>query len=261
MIKTSLLKVEHNILPIIELMQLLSADKILPCVDNDATTMTTAIDQPRYADFAKRLNQLMMQSDAPIKTVNDLKNVIGVSYEMARRYTLGTAKPRDEKLEKIAAAFAVSIGFLDHGEQSQELPKFDNNVSPYPMPKTKRVPLISWVQAGNWANKPMDEGEYQYVLSMFDTGSRGYALLVDGESMMPRYQHKDILFVNPDLPAEVGRRVIASCTNGTTFKELAMGDGGQMVLKALNEHWQPRYTPLEPDCHVLGVVVGSVRPE
>ena len=57
------------------------------------------------------------------------------------------------------------------------------------------------------------------------------------------------------------RRVIAVCAEGVTFKELAVGDAGKLVLKALNEQWHPRYMPLDETCYIIGVVVGSVRPE
>ena len=52
-----------------------------------------------------------------------------------------------------------------------------------------------------------------------------------------------------------------SCAEGVTFKELAVGDAGKLVLKALNEQWHPRYMPLDETCYIIGVVVGSVRPE
>lgn len=38
-----------------------------------------------------------------------------VTYEMARRYTLGTAKPRDEKLIRIAEWLNVPPAWLDYG--------------------------------------------------------------------------------------------------------------------------------------------------
>ncbi|MCE6342381.1 peptidase S24, partial [Acinetobacter baumannii] len=84
----NLLKVERNILPKIELVQLKIDSKILPTVEKKPILM----DDAKYKDFADRLNALMKAKDSPIKTINELKNAIGVSYEMARRYTLGSAK-------------------------------------------------------------------------------------------------------------------------------------------------------------------------
>ncbi len=112
-----LLKVEHNILPKIELAQALKVDILLPTVENSALVMSNDNSTAKYADFAERLNKLMRQTDSPIKTVRDLQAVAGVTYEMARRYTLGAAKPRDERLEKIAQGFDVSTSYLDHGDE------------------------------------------------------------------------------------------------------------------------------------------------
>lgn len=65
-----------------------------------------------HSDFAVRLNKLMKNNNF---TINDLKNVSKVTYEMARRYTLGTAKPRDQKMIKIANWLSVSPAYLDYG--------------------------------------------------------------------------------------------------------------------------------------------------
>ena len=76
---------------------------------------SNSIDDAKHQDFADRLNKLMKTPDSPITSVNELKEAIGVTYEMARRYTLGTAKPRDEKLKALADIFNIDISYLDHG--------------------------------------------------------------------------------------------------------------------------------------------------
>lgn len=188
---------------------------------------------------------------------------IGVSGPAVSQWENDQTFPEEVLWAKLAEVLECDIKYILHGDDpSQGNRAWDLNVSQVSLPKQNLVPLISFVQAGDWNNDQQHyNGEHEYVQSVFDTGPRGYALQVEGESMMPRYHPKDIIFINPDLAPEVGRRVIASCTNGSTFKELATGDNGQLMLKALNDHWTPRYMPLEPDCHIIGVVVGSIRPE
>ncbi|MGL9720123.1 LexA family transcriptional regulator [Symbiopectobacterium sp.] len=70
------------------------------------------VEENKYQDFADRLNALMTKKDIKI---GELQKVSGVSYEMARRYTLGIAKPRQDKMLKMANYFDVSVAFLDHG--------------------------------------------------------------------------------------------------------------------------------------------------
>jgi transcriptional regulator with XRE-family HTH domain len=48
-------------------------------------------------------------------SVKQLSQAGQVTYEMARRYTLGTAKPRDEKLIRIAEWLNVPPAWLDYG--------------------------------------------------------------------------------------------------------------------------------------------------
>ncbi|WP_303756997.1 helix-turn-helix domain-containing protein [Enterobacter kobei] len=67
----------------------------------------------KHHDFANRLTEEMRRQR---RSVKDLSLACDVTYEMARRYTLGTAKPRDEKLQKIADWLNVQAAWLDYGE-------------------------------------------------------------------------------------------------------------------------------------------------
>ncbi len=78
--------------------------------------MTANVLVVRYADFAQRLTTLMAADGSAIPSVTALKNTLEVTYEMARRYTLGQAKPRDGKLTLLAEALGTTPAYLDHGE-------------------------------------------------------------------------------------------------------------------------------------------------
>jgi transcriptional regulator with XRE-family HTH domain len=66
----------------------------------------------KHQDFADRLNLEMSKKNLSVK---QLSLAGQVTYEMARRYTLGTAKPRDEKLIRIAEWLNVPPAWLDYG--------------------------------------------------------------------------------------------------------------------------------------------------
>lgn len=68
---------------------------------------------PSNTAFAERLNLAMNRAGLEI---SDLSKQSEISYEMIRRYTLGIAKPREGKLQKIANALGVRAGWLDYGE-------------------------------------------------------------------------------------------------------------------------------------------------
>lgn len=71
------------------------------------------VEESKYPEFAARLTQAMREAGL---SVTDIKNGVGVTYEMARRYTLGTAKPRDEKLKALAQLLGKTSAWLAYGD-------------------------------------------------------------------------------------------------------------------------------------------------
>ncbi len=80
----------------------------MPC----ALNLLLMVEDAKYKDFADRLNKSLQEQSIGVKELSEFS---GVSYEMARRYTLGTAKPRDEKMIRIADRLAVSLLILITG--------------------------------------------------------------------------------------------------------------------------------------------------
>lgn len=254
----SLLKVEYNILPKIELVQLKIRDKILPSVENGKSKMS----EPKYLDFSIRLKDLMESEGSTIKTVNQLKDAIGVTYEMARRYTLGTAKPREEKLKVLAEVLNTDIGYLDHGT------KFDNNVdlSQKISLEGRPVPVISWVAAGSFSSIETvlrDAEVDEHLPPNKDCGKNGYGLVVTGYSMAPKFYPEDRIYVNPDFQVcdlKTNDLVIVACAGDTeaTFKKLIV-EGSVKFLEPLNPDWPDKIIKLSDDCKLVGKVVGMYR--
>ncbi|EPF72583.1 hypothetical protein GCM10025882_32090 [Acinetobacter gyllenbergii] len=251
-----LLKVEDNIQLKIELVQPKIQDKILPYVENGQVSMP----QPKYLDFANRLKELMEKEGSTIKTVNQLKDTIGVTYEMARRYTLGTAKPREEKLQTLANSFNIDISYLDHGTS------LETNISnPFPV-AGRLVPVISWVQAGTWTcteGVPAGTQFEEWLPPNPKCGKNGYGLEVVGESMLPDFRPSDKIYVNPDFQIsdlKTGDLVIVACDGETeaTFKKLIVESNG-MYLEPLNPKWLEKIMELREGCKLVGKVVGLYR--
>jgi len=118
-----------------------------------------------------------------------------------------------------------------------------------------KVPLISYVAAGNWAdavdNLSPGDAE-QWVDTTVPVKRHTYALRVEGDSMEPRFPNGAILIVEPEAEPKNGSFVIVR-QNGTdaTFKQL-VADGGMWYLKPVN----PRYPIMQlgPDAVLCGVV-------
>lgn len=138
-----------------------------------------------------------------------------------------------------------------------------SNVSP--VQERKRVPLISWVQAGSWSEvqDTFAAGEADHWERAFSSSpsESAFALVVEGESMTSPYPGElsfpsgTIIIVDPGRSAGAGDYVVAKDVNTqhATFKRLAY-DGGRWYLKPLN----PSYPTIEiddPAMRVIGRVI------
>ncbi|MDU1061653.1 MAG: hypothetical protein E7A34_00250 [Leclercia adecarboxylata] len=98
-----------------------------PCI----TFLPMVEKNSKHHDFAERLSAEMGRKRLSVK---DLSQACDVTYEMARRYTLGTAKPRDEKIERIAKWLDVEPSWLEYGDSSmkseQQAPSFTSDSQP-----------------------------------------------------------------------------------------------------------------------------------
>ena len=137
------------------------------------------------------------------------------------------------------------------------------NVSP--AQERKRVPLISWVQAGTWSEvqDTFAPGEADHWESAFSSspGDHAFALVVKGDSMKSPYPGElsfppgTIIIVDPDRASNAGDYVVAKDvdTQQATFKQLHH-DGGRWYLKPLN----PAFPTMEiddPSVRVIGRVI------
>ncbi len=131
-----------------------------------------------------------------------------------------------------------------------------------------KVPLISWVQAGAWCDATINVDAYaaeRWLSCPVPISRNGYALRVRGDSMTNPAQGRSypegcIIFVDPDVEAITGDRVIAriSRTNEATFKVL-VEDAGRYFLKPIN----PQYPIIQitEETVICGKVIGSFTPE
>lgn len=129
------------------------------------------------------------------------------------------------------------------------------------------VPLISWVQAGEFCESPdlFQPGDAEdWLPKPRGTGAHVFALTVEGDSMTSpfpgqrSYPHGTIIYVDPDREPTNGARVVARANGSQTFK-LYVEDAGKMYLKPIN----PTYDKIEiiDGTSICGVVIGSYLPE
>lgn len=137
-----------------------------------------------------------------------------------------------------------------------------SNVSPM-APLDYRVPVISWVCAGNFDCSTLDqcsaEEASQWVYLPRRTGSRAFGLVVSGPSMEPRFHDGDFIVVDPDAPWKDGDFVIIGDHGEEAVFKQIVRDGSDWWARPLNPQFAAKL--LEPNCYrVIGRVVWHQKP-
>lgn len=166
------------------------------------------------------------------------------------------------KIVQIARALNVRPQWLEDGT----LPMRDGGVTQdYNVESAPRmadpVPLISWVQAGDWCGvvdnfAPGDAEEW--LPCPRSHGPHAFALRVRGVSMEPKYRNGSIIFVDPDKHADHGSNVVVRIENDkeATFKQLVI-EGDKRFLKPLNPNWPEQLIEITEHATICGVVIGQ----
>lgn len=203
------------------------------------------------SSLAKNLETLMQEKQI---SQTRLSKISGVSQSYIFKILNDQIKkPSLDTLEKLATALDSTVAQLNH---SLELPKEAD-----PVVGLRKVPLISWVQAGlPTPVASLDDMDKWYICPV-RISKNGFALKVRGESMEPMFYEGDIVFIDPDIPAESGR-IVAAVDDGAadpeaTLKKLVK-DGPDYYLKALNPDWPgPKFQPFTKSMRIAGVAVGK----
>lgn len=212
----------------------------------------TIPDQSTWDEFKRRMNELDWSEQ-------ELATRAGVPQPTVHRIINGRSKsPRTENVLRIAAALNMNH-LAEHGVREPSLPYGDTNTVRGPSVQG-RVPLISWVQAGDmcdaidlFAPGTADE----WLECPFPHSSRSFCLRVVGLSMFPEYRENEIILVDPDVEARHGDDVVVRTPEGkTTFKRLHATEEGTYLV-ALNPDLQGRIIQVPEDTMFCGVVTGS----
>ena len=190
---------------------------------------------------------------------SELARALGVKPQAVQKWETGASTPRRDREHDLSRILDVSVAWLRY--ESDLKHGLDSNVERIILPRAMDVPLISWVQAGDWGEvidnlSPGDAEEW--MICPRKHGPNAFALRVRGVSMMPKYNDGDIIFVDPDAVADHGKNVIVRLENEkeATFKSLVIEDGRQF-LRALNPEWTPRIMEIDDRATICGVVIGK----
>lgn len=200
--------------------------------------------QVKHQRFARRLGAAM---EAANMTTTDLHRAMGVTYEMARRYTLGLAMPRGPgKMTRLAVILGCEEGYLTGKDDY-----FSRDLA-CPVPAGRRIPVLSreLVCAS-------DRAGFKDMITVpgGDFGPNAYAYYLDSDAMQGqdgRYiEQGAALIVDPDRVAVANSIVLASIN-----ADIVVGHfqrfGGVLSVRPSNSRY-PTLTITE--AAIAGVVV------
>lgn len=207
-------------------------------------------------------SRLKLARKAALMTQKGLEAASGVSQSDISKIERGTTQDPMGILE-LAKALGVNPFWLKTGEGDMH----HEHLNVQAVTTKGRVPLISWVIAGNLEEiqDMYQPGEADEWIETSETkpGANSFALRVSGDSMTSPYPGDvsfpdgTIIVVDPSRSCDAGDYVIAKdvTTQQATFKRL-VHDGGRWFLKPLN----PAYPTIEiddPAVRTIGRVIES----
>ena len=191
------------------------------------------------------------------KGAMDVSQAFGLSLDWI---LTGNGEPRrpsrDDLLDKIRK-IENGVGSIDGAPEGTRREPLSSNQGD--------VPILSWVAAGSWSNieaVTLDDA-IGYAPRPSNLSKEGFALRVQGQSMLPKFEPNDIIYVEPQtgfFALKDSDLVVVQCNDDTeaTFKQLVIGETrDDMYLKPLNPDWhEQRMLPMG-ECNLVGKVVGK----
>ncbi|WP_417526896.1 LexA family protein [Marinomonas shanghaiensis] len=209
-------------------------------------------------DISDRIRQKM--TERQLKAV-DLARATGASKGSVSQWLNGINSPGGKYITPLCKVLGCDSTWLFTGIGISSLETKESNLAIAPAQSdSKYLPVISQVQAGEWAEaidyRSLGD-DIEWEVAPNSVSDNSFWLKVVGDSMTSpigvSIAAGHLILVDPNGVAENGSLVVALLegTNEVTFKKLVI-DAGQKYLMPLN----PNYRPIEinGNCRIVGVV-------
>ena len=200
-------------------------------------------------------------------TLKVIADHVGVKQPTVSQWEADLMVPRGESLKKLEEILKTNSDWILHGKGNPDaryvLVQPDSQEFKAISLSTKRIPVISWVQAGAWSDIGCDDPAMtctEWMETSAGVSEHAFALIVRGDSMTNSNNPRSIqdgakVVVEPIFdPEQLNRKIVVAMLEGSseaTIKEFIQ-DGPVKFLKPLN----PAYPSMQinGNCRVVGVV-------
>ena len=201
-------------------------------------------------------------------TLKVIADHVGVKQPTVSQWEADLMVPRGESLKKLEEILKTNSDWILHGKGNPDaryvLVQPDSQEFKAISLNTKRIPVLSWVQAGAWNDIGYDDPAMtctEWTETSADVSDHAFALIVRGDSMFNPSDKRSLAdgvmvvvdsVFNSDVESLNHKIVVAMLegTNEATIKEFVK-DGPNMYLNPLN----PRYPiiPIDGNCRIVAV--------
>lgn len=183
--------------------------------------------------FSKRMNHALDLYGIPPKGKGRqvmVGKIFGVSQKAANKWLEGASLPDTMRIAIIAEKLHVNVEWLTYGSGPINIESLPGSKGS----NWKRVPLISWEEAGDYNNFTIKAAK-KWTWTDVEIGPRTFSLIVQDDSMMPRYEPGATIIVDPDHKPK-HRNVVIFRWNKTGDVSCAqlLVDGPNFYLKPHN---------------------------
>lgn len=194
--------------------------------------------------------KIRLVRESLVMSQQELALKCGVSRPAVAQWESDATKPVFSRMEALADALGVSAAWLAYGDKDAH--PLLAGASPIAASPRHRVPVISYVQAGNWtevSDPYAPSAGLDEIHTDLDVGPHAFSLIIMGESMEPDFREGDKVIIDPDIQPRPGDYVVAKLANESeaTFKKYrprGSDKDGQPIIELV---------PLNPDWPTLGI--------
>ena len=188
-------------------------------------------------------------------TQDELAAVLGTSKQVLSRYENGQRSPKVSVVSEFAEKLGVPINALT--DAGSPFGKSIDGLIPRAQMRTRRVPILGDTAAGEpvIANR-----EYDEWVDVPDDGHHfDAALRVTGDSMAPKYQKGDLVFIKYQEDVMDGQIAVVCLDDGVTLKRLYHIPGGLQLLSENRDYPPMVFTTADGNAHLVGLAVGVLH--
>src|SRR5690606_25652695 len=120
-----------------------------------------------------------------------------------------------------------------------------------------KLPLLSWEQAVSWPEILLPSEVQSYVSTESNVSAEAFAVVVEDNTMLPRFPKDTILIIEPTLePQDKDFALIrVGDDNKAQFKQVLF-DGNDLYLKPLNDDFDVKR--VQQPYQILGLMVQAL---